>query len=153
MHRFASRFALLGLALGVLCAVPAAFAQDNEAATGSSAPAAQRRAPDPQKQAARLVKRLGLSDDQGAKLAAILQNRQQQMAAVRGDASLAPQDRRAKARSIQADADTQINAMLTPEQQKQYAAIKQAMKDRRQNARGASNASGDSDSSPDNGSH
>jgi len=147
------RFALLGLAFGVASAAPAAFAQDNGAPDGTSAPVQQHRAPDPQKQAARLARRLGLSDDQSAKLAAILQNRQQQMAAVRGDASLAPQDRRAKARSIQEDSDTQINAMLTPDQQKQYAAIKQAMRDRRQNARAESNASGDAGNSADSDGH
>lgn len=155
MNRFASRFALLGLALGVVSFAPGAFAQDSgSAADSSNAPAQQHRAPpDPQKQAARLAKRLGLSDDQTSKLTTILQDRQQQLAAVRSDSSLAPQDRRAKLHSIQQGADTQINAMLTPDQQKQYATLKQNMKDRWQNAHGAPNASGGAASGSDNDSH
>ena len=135
MNRFASRFALLGLVLGVVSFAPAAFAQEN------SAPAQQHRAPDPHKQAARLAKRLGLSDDQTSKLTSILQNRQQQVVTVRSDSSLAPQDRRAKLRSIQQNTDAQINGVLTPEQQKQYAEMKQNMMDRRQNARSAGDGS------------
>lgn len=143
MNRFVSRFALLGLALGVASFAPAAFAQDNGMpASSDDASASQHRAPDPQKQAARLAKRLGLSDDQTAKITTILQNRQQQLSAVRGDSSLAPQDRRVKLRSIQQDSDTQINAVLTPAQQTQYATLKQNMKERWQNGRGAPNTSG-----------
>ena len=151
MNRFASRFALLGLALGVVSFTPAAFAQDSGAAADSNnAPAQQHRAPDPQKQAARLAKHLGLSDDQTSKLTTILQDRQQQAAALRSDSSLAPQDRRAKLRSIQQDTDAQINGVLTPDQQKQYAEMKQNMKDRRQNSRGTG---GSSDGGSDNDGH
>jgi Spy/CpxP family protein refolding chaperone len=144
MNRIASRFALLGLALSVVSFAPTVFAQDTPA-PASADNASQHRAPDPQRQAARLAKRLGLSDDQAAKITSILQNRQQQMAGLRGDSSLAAQDRHAKMRSIQQDTDTQINAVLTPDQQKQYATMKQNTMERRQNARGAAN-SGDSDS-------
>ena len=151
MNRFALRFALLGFALGVVSFVPVTFAQDNNAPASSNAPAQQHRMPDPQKQASRLAKRLGLGDDQASRLATILQDRQQQLSAVRSDSSLAPQDRRAKLRSIQQAADTQIDGVLTPDQQKQYAALKQNMRDRRQAAGGAS-ASG-MDSGSDNDSH
>jgi periplasmic protein CpxP/Spy len=132
MNTFASRFALLALALGAISLAPV-YAQDN-AASGDSAPSApQHGAPDPQKQAARLGKRLGLSDDQSSKITTILQNQQQQMSALRGDSSLSQQDRRAKMRSIRQDSDTQINAVLTPAQQSQYTAMKQQMKQRMQN--------------------
>ncbi|HUB89522.1 MAG TPA: hypothetical protein VMA74_07305 [Dyella sp.] len=151
MNRLASRFALLGLVLGVLGLAPAAFAQDSSApADSNNAPAQPHRVPDPQRQAAHLAKRLGLSDDQTSKLTTILQNRQQQAAAVRSDSSLAPQDRRAKLRSIQQDTNTQINSLLTPDQQKQYAQMKQNMKDRRQNSRGTG---GSTDGSSDNDGH
>ena len=129
----------------------AAFAQNSGASAGSSTP--QYRAPDPQKQAARLAKRLKLSDDQTSKITAILQNRQQQLAAVRNDGSLAPQDRRAKSRSIQHDTDAQINALLTSGQQTQYATLKQDMKERRQNAHGAPNASSTTGDGSDSNSH
>jgi Spy/CpxP family protein refolding chaperone len=148
------RFALLGLALGVGGYVSAAFTQDSGAPAGFNGTSTmQHRAPDPQKQAARLAKRLELDDDQTAKITAILQNRQQQLAAVRNDGSLAPQDRRAKLRAIQHDTDTQINALLTPDQQTQYATLKQNMKERRQHAHGAPNASGSTDEGSDSNSH
>ncbi|RDS81610.1 hypothetical protein DWU98_10285 [Dyella monticola] len=140
MNRFASRFALLGLALGIASVAPMVFAQDSSAPANSdsAAPAMrQHAAPDPQKQAARLAKHLGLSDDQTTKITSILQNRQQQAQAARSDSSLSAQDRRAKMRSIQQDADSQINAVLTPAQQTQYATMKQNMKNRWQNGHGA----------------
>jgi len=154
MNRFASRFALLGLALGIASLAPMAFAQDNSAPANAdnTAPMHQHAAPDPQKQAARLAKHLGLSDDQTGKITSILQNRQQQMQSTRSDSSLSAQDRRAKMRSIQQDTDSQINAVLTPAQQTQYATMKQNMKNRWQNGHGASGgASGGTDSGSNNG--
>jgi Spy/CpxP family protein refolding chaperone len=150
MNKFASRFTLLGLALGVATFAPAVFAQDNGAPASADSAAPQHRAPDPQKQAARLAKRLGLNDAQSAKITSILQDRQQQLTAARSDSSLSQQDRRAKLRSIQQDTDTQINAVLTPDQQKQYAEMKHEMKNRWQNGHGAPNGSG---GNPDNDSH
>lgn len=147
MKSITLRFALLGLALSIVSFVPVTSAQDSGAPASDNAPASQHRAPDPQKQAARLAKHLGLNDDQSAKITTILQSRQQRLAAARSDSSLSPQDRRAKLRSIQQDTDTQINALLTPDQQKQYAQMKQNMKDRRQSAHGASNTTNNPDSS------
>ncbi|HTV85501.1 MAG TPA: hypothetical protein VME63_08845 [Dyella sp.] len=135
MKPFASRFALLALSLGVAGFAAPAFAQDSAPAGSSSASTGTPRHADPQRQAARLTKRLGLSDDQSSKIATILQNRQQQMEALRGDSSLSPQDRRAKMRSIQRDSDTQINSVLTPAQQTQYANMKQQLRERMQNSR------------------
>lgn len=153
MKQFALRFALLGLAFSVGGYVSTAFAQDSGAPTGAnSASTTQHYAPDPQKQAARLARRLELNGDQTSKIAAILQSRQQQLAAVRSDGALAPQDRRAKLRAIQQDTDEQINALLTPDQQTQYATLKQNMKERRQNAQGAPNAPGSTGDGSDNNS-
>jgi periplasmic protein CpxP/Spy len=148
MNKLASRFVLLGLALGAMTLMPVAFAQDSASATSgnSSSPAPQHAAPDPKKQAARLTRRLGLSSDQSAKITGILQDRQQQLAATRSDNTLSPQDRRAKVRSIQQSTDSQINALLTPAQQTQYATIKQNMKNRWQ-SKHASPASSSSSSS------
>jgi periplasmic protein CpxP/Spy len=147
MNSFASRFALLALAVSAVTLAPAAFAQDNTSGDTSSAQSSgpQHAAPDPQKQAARLTKRLGLSDDQSSKIATILQNQQQQLTAARGDSSLSKQDMHAKLRSIRQDTDTQINAVLTPAQQTQYASMKQQMKERMQNAhKGGSSSDGSS---------
>jgi periplasmic protein CpxP/Spy len=151
MKTFASRFALLTLALSAVTLAPVTFAQDSSPSTGSSSSspssAPMRQAPDPQKQAAHLTKRLGLSDDQSSKLITILQNKQQQIASVRGDSSLSPQDRRSKMRSIQQDTDSQINALLTPTQQTEYANMKQMQKQRMQNARARGSSSGQSSDS------
>jgi periplasmic protein CpxP/Spy len=152
MNTFASRFALLALAVSAVTLAPAAFAQDSTAAgTSSSQPAnPQHAAPDPQKQAARLTKRLGLSADQSGKITTILQNQQQQLAAARGDNSLSKQDLHAKLRSIHQDTDTQITAVLTPAQQTQYANMKEQMKQRMQNAHNGGSSSGSSGNSSSN---
>ncbi|WP_233840265.1 hypothetical protein [Dyella sp. 2HG41-7] len=156
MKTIATCFAVLGLALSATTFAPVGFAQDSSAPASmqdASSTGMQHRAPDPQKQAARLSKRLGLNDDQSSKIASILQNRQQQLMATRSDSSLSPQDRRAKMRSIQQNTDSQINAVLTPDQQSQYATMKQNMKNRRQNARGNPNGSSSSDNGSDSDSH
>lgn len=156
MNTFASRFALLALAVSAVTLAPAVFAQDNASKDTSSSQSSgpQHAAPDPQKQAARLTKRLGLSDDQSSKITTILQNQQQQLTAARGDSSLSKQDLHAKLRSIRQDTDTQINAVLTPAQQTQYASMKQQMKERMQNAHkaGASSDSSGGSSNSDSGS-
>jgi Spy/CpxP family protein refolding chaperone len=150
MNKIASRFALLALALSAVGFGSSALAQDNAPAGSSSSASSgmgRHGAPDPQKQVQRLTKRLGLSDAQSSKILAILQNRQQQMEALRGDSAGSQQDRREKMRSLQQDSDTQINAVLTPAQQTQYAAMKQQMRDRMQNGRnGGGNGGGDSNS-------
>jgi protein CpxP len=144
MNTFASRFALLAFALSAVSLAPVTSAQDNSSSMDSSGspPSSQpmHQAPDPQKQADRLTKRLGLSDDQSSKLLTILQTKQQQIAAIRGDSSLSQQDRHSKMHSIQQDSDSQINALLTPAQQTQYANMKQHM----QNAHGQGSSSGES---------
>ncbi|GLQ97958.1 hypothetical protein GCM10007863_23780 [Dyella mobilis] len=147
MNILASRFALLALAVGAVTLAPSlAFAQDSTSTGASSSPSsgAQHTAPDPQKQAARLTKRLGLSADQSTKITTILQNQQQQLAAARGDSSLSKQDLHAKLHGIRQDTATQINAVLTPAQQTQYASMKQQMKQRAQNARNAGSSTGSS---------
>jgi periplasmic protein CpxP/Spy len=144
MNTFASRFVLLALAVSAVTLAPAAFAQDSDSAGANSSQSTgpQHGAPDPQKQAARLTKRLGLSADQSAKITSILQNQQQQIAAARGDSSLSKQDQHAKMRSIREDTDTQINAVLTPAQQTQYASLKQQMKERMQNMHNSGSGAG-----------
>lgn len=153
MNTFASRFAMLALAVSAVTLAPAVFAQDTAPAGASTSQSSspQHAAPDPQKQAARLTKRLGLSDDQSSKITTILQNQQQQLTAARGDSSLSKQDLHAKLRSIRQDTDSQINAVLTPAQQTQYASMKQQMKERMQNAHKADSSSGGSSSSDSSG--
>jgi periplasmic protein CpxP/Spy len=90
--------------------------------TTESAPSAQqgRQAPNPERAAHHLGKQLGLSKDQVAQIEPIIADRQQQVASVRADSSLAPRDRRAKLRSIQEDSRNKIEALLTDSQKQQF---------------------------------
>ncbi|HEY0162688.1 MAG TPA: hypothetical protein VGB69_08440 [Edaphobacter sp.] len=71
---------------------------------------------DPQKAAQRMGKRLGLTDDQVAKIEPILATQQQKIAALRSDSSLSKDQRREQFRSIAKDTHTQLSSVLTPEQ-------------------------------------
>lgn len=90
--------------------------------TTENAPAMQqgRHAPNPNRAAHHLGKQLGLSKDQVAQIEPILADRQQQVASARSDASLSPQDRRAKLHSIQQDSRNKIEALLTDSQKQQF---------------------------------
>lgn len=67
-----------------------------------------------------LSEKLNLTDEQKAKLKPILQDQQKQVKAVREDASLSPEQKQAKMKSIHESLHSQINAVLTPEQQTKF---------------------------------
>jgi Spy/CpxP family protein refolding chaperone len=75
---------------------------------------------DPAEQAAHLGKRLGLSSDQVAQLQPILADRRQQMQTLRGNTSLAEQDRHAKARAIMQDSNSKMEALMNDTQKQQF---------------------------------
>jgi periplasmic protein CpxP/Spy len=115
------------LVLGALLTTGAMFASAQAADTAS--PAAQdtqtqanapKRGMNPERQAKRLGKQLNLSQDQVSQIEPILADRDQQMQALRGDSSLAPADRRAKAKGIMDDSNTKIEAVLNDQQKQQY---------------------------------
>jgi periplasmic protein CpxP/Spy len=95
----------------------------------NSAPSA---APNPERQANMLAKKLGLTPDQQSKIETILANRQQQIQTIRADNTLAPRDRRAKVQQISRESDSDINAVLTGAQQKQYQQLKEERREKRQ---------------------
>jgi Spy/CpxP family protein refolding chaperone len=64
--------------------------------------------------------KLNLSDDQRAKIQPILKSSREQAHAVRNDATLTPEQKQAKMRDIHQGAMTQVNSLLTPEQQQQW---------------------------------
>jgi Spy/CpxP family protein refolding chaperone len=68
---------------------------------------------------------LNLTDDQRAKIQPILQSSRQQAQAVRNDSTLTPEQKKAKMRDIRQDAMTQMNSLLTPEQQQQWQQMRQ----------------------------
>jgi Spy/CpxP family protein refolding chaperone len=111
------------LILGALLSAGLVLAQ---APATNQAPAAQgqqgniHRNFDPNKQAARLSKRLGLSNDQVAQIKPILADRLQQMQNLRADTSLSQQDRHAKVHSLMQDSNTKIEAVLNDTQKQQF---------------------------------
>jgi hypothetical protein len=75
---------------------------------------------DPNRQAAHLGKRLGLSDDQVAQIKPILADRFQQMQNLRADTSLSQQDRHAKVRALMQDSNGKIEAVMSDTQKQQF---------------------------------
>lgn len=72
-----------------------------------------------------LSEKLNLTDDQKAKLKPILQDEAQQLKAVHDDASLSPEEKHAKMKTIHESLHDQINGVLTPEQQAKWKQMKQ----------------------------
>jgi protein CpxP len=108
---------LLSTSLALALSGSLAFAQQQDAAP---APAAKHHhAHNPQREAAKLSKKLNLSSDQTAKLEPILADRQQKIAALRADTSLSPDQRRQQFRSIHENTTTQLAGVLTPDQMQQ----------------------------------
>jgi periplasmic protein CpxP/Spy len=142
---FLMRITLTSIALSTVLAVglsSAALAQDQaQPATGNPATSAVPQSPsseaphhrhgNPQHQAKVMAKKLGLSADQQANIEPILAERQQQLQSLRADATLAPQDRRAKALSINQASDAKLEALLNDQQKQQYEQMKQARRAKR----------------------
>lgn len=125
--KFVRRFAVLGFALG-LVATSAAYAQpfqDTPSAGNSDSAPGQHAMPDPQKQTARLSRKLQLTPDQAAKIEPILANRMQQMQQMRADTSSSPRDVHQKMRALKQDTESQIQAILTDSQRQQYQQMQQ----------------------------
>ena len=126
--------------LGALLSTGAVFAQAQAAPadqqpTAQAAPAAgngMHRDADPTKEAKRLGKELGLNKTQMTQILPILQDRANQMQTLRADASVAPVDRRAKAKGIMDDSKNKIEAVLTDQQKQQYEEMMAARKAKHQ---------------------
>ena len=115
-------FTLFGLALvsGLLIAA-------TDSTPAPAAPAATPApAPDNLKDAirGRIMEKLGLSDEQKKKIAALSAERDAALAALKADTTLAPEARHQKARTILSDYHGKMLAELTPEQQKKAAEMR-----------------------------
>jgi protein CpxP len=71
---------------------------------------------------------LNLTDDQKAKIKPLLQDEYNQLTAVHNDASLSQDQKVAKAKEIHATAKSEIQAILTPEQQTKFAQMKEQLR-------------------------
>ena len=72
-----------------------------------------------------LSSELNLTDDQKTQLKPILQDEYKQLKAVKADSSLSPDQKKTKAGDIHQSFKSQIGSVLTPEQQKKLAAIRE----------------------------
>ena len=129
------RFVLNSTLALTLAATAPVFAQ--QAAPASDATAQQpaggaghKHAFDPNKAAAHLGQRLGLSADQTAKLEPILADRQQKMAALRANTNLTPDQRREQFRALHKDTQSQLAAVLTPDQMQQLKSMRRGARGR-----------------------
>ena len=73
-----------------------------------------------------LVHELDLTNDQQKQLKPILQDQFKQLKAVKDDASMSPEQKKAKAAEIHNGAKSQIGSILTPEQKKKLAEMKES---------------------------
>jgi len=87
---------------------------------------------DPDQQLVSMTKRYNLSADQQSQIKPILVSQEQQRAALRGDSSLSPEDRKEKMQSIRSDSNTKIEAILNDDQKKQFEQDQQRMQKRMQ---------------------
>jgi len=68
---------------------------------------------------------LNLTDDQKTQLKPILQSEVQQLQAVKNDTSLSPDQKQAKATEIHGSFKSQMSGILTPDQQKKLASMRE----------------------------
>ena len=118
---------LLSSALTLALMGTAAFAQQAQptlpenSSPNANAPYHHRghHAPNPQKQAEMISKKLNLSADQTAKLTPILADRQQKTQALFQDQSLTQDQRRAQMKAIRENTQQQLATVLNPDQMQQ----------------------------------
>jgi Spy/CpxP family protein refolding chaperone len=82
-----------------------------------------------------MAKRLSLTDDQKSKILPIIAERRQKIQEVRTTSTLPRRQKMSQVRGIYEDSDKRINALLTAEQQKGYAAFEQEMRAKQRNQR------------------
>jgi len=73
----------------------------------------------------RLAEELGLTADQKAKLAPLMKGQMEQMQALRKDESLSQEQRREKGRALREENQKAVAAILTPEQAKKFAEMRE----------------------------
>ena len=123
---------LLPAALAFTLCGSVAFAQEPQQAPAPvERPHHHHHAPDPQKAAAFLSKKLNLNADQTAKLEPILADRDQKMSALMSNTALTPQDRHTQFRAIHQATEQQLAGVLTPDQLQQMKAMHHGFNGRR----------------------
>jgi len=112
---------LLSTSLALALSSTLAFAQQ----TAPPAPAAKHHhAHNPQRETARLTRKLNLSADQSAKLEPILANRDQKIAALTSDTTISPMILQKQMHAIRQETRQQLATVLTPDQLQQMKALR-----------------------------
>ncbi len=120
----------------------AAMAQQTTDAPPATQGEHHHHAPNPQKQAAFLTKKLNLTADQSAKIEPILADRDQKVEALHTNQALSEQDRHEQMRAINQQTEQQMSTILTPDQMTQLKAM------RRGHEHHGSEQGGDANQSP-----
>ena|SRR5215472_7533395 len=125
----------ISMLLGAVLSTGAVLAQAPDQSQSSSPAQAtqttgrEHKAPNPDRMAKHLGKKLNLSNDQVAQIKPLLEDRAQQMQALRADTTLSQQDRRNKAHQVMQDSNTKIEAVLNDTQKQQF---EQMLQERRE---------------------
>ena len=130
MHKF-SLAAMLALGGLLACATLASAQNTNAPKSGV------RRGPPVQQRVDRLANELKLTDDQKAKVTALLEDQNKQRSDNFSDPNLTQEQRREKMRGILDEEDKKMKEILTPEQQEQYQKMRAQMRQRRPESAGA----------------
>ncbi len=86
---------------------------------------------DPERRVEMMQRRLELNDSQTAQVRQIFKESRAQMEAMRANASMAPEDRRAQMMTLHQGEQSRIRAVLTQEQQAKFDAMRERMRERR----------------------
>jgi Spy/CpxP family protein refolding chaperone len=108
---------LLSTSLALALSGSLAFAQQQDAAPATTAK--HHHAHNPQREAAKLSKKLNLSPDQTAKLEPILADRDSKIATLTNDKTISPVVMKQQMRAIHQQTRQQLAAVLTPDQLQQ----------------------------------
>ena len=91
----------------------------------------------PERRLEMLQKQLDLTADQTTAIKAVFEDERTKMEAARSsDASLSPEDRRAKMMTMRQEENTKIEAVLTPDQKTKYEAMQARQRERMENRQG-----------------
>jgi len=95
----------------------------------------------PERRLEMMQRQLSLTPDQTTAIKATFADERSKMEAARSaDASLSPEDRRAKMMARHEEENTKIEAVLTPDQKTKYEAMQARMRERMQNRQGGDGA-------------
>ncbi len=126
------KFGTLGFAMLVFLASSVTTRAQDAETQESKAQAQTEAGPHHGQQLERLSKELNLTDEQKEKVKPILDEQTKQMRATQDDTSLSQEQKHDKVKQIHQTTHSQINEILTPEQQKKFAALKEQQKEHRE---------------------